>query len=401
MPIYDVENRFSYYKSYSDNILVGPPLPTMGSSVWERGVSGSVVSGSEEYKTATLLSDYAFKKANPFFRSGEPRYLRLSSNSQTIKDSITPNIVDIYQTGSWGSGSLTKPDNTISTVAGQSLRLLFSSDRKPIFATNSPADRINNIEWEDSYPFEKKYSYVRDSVAILTPPFYTKFTEKSVGSGPGYYVIYFNETSLASSLGFTIYKTSFNILVRISQVYVDQTGSYSAGLFNNSSDPIFFIPTLSSKILANRIVFGINHRPLSVNRFVPGLQNIYEFATGSIIEGWKYGLYNGLPTNFSAVFRQNHFGQFRDMLEQRIYTQTYNNPEIGGPMDANGGIRFISGSALAGESNNYATASIYADTNMTEAYRVNPYGSGIFDRLYRASQPWHADDTRVIVRASV
>jgi hypothetical protein len=83
------------------------------------------------------------------------------------------------------------------------------------------------------------------------------------------------------------------------------------------------------------------------------------------------------------------------MLEQRIYTATYNNPEIGGPMDTNGGISFISGSSLSGESDNNLTASIYAAANVTEAYRVNPYGSGIFDKKYRASQPWHDNDPRI------
>ena len=95
MPIYDVENRFSYYKSYSDNIMSGSALPTLGSSTWDRGVIGSVVSGSEEWRASTLKTDFLFKKENPFFRSGEPRYLRLSSNSQTIKDSITPDLLGI------------------------------------------------------------------------------------------------------------------------------------------------------------------------------------------------------------------------------------------------------------------------------------------------------------------
>ena len=72
-------------------------------------------------------------------------------------------------------------------------------------------------------------------------------------------------------------------------------------------------------------------------------------------------------------------------------------------MDANGGIKFISGSALAGERDDYAIAKIYnsQSLNVAEAYRVNPYGSGIFDTLYRASQPWHADDTRITVRGGI
>lgn len=43
-----------------------------------------------------------------------------------------------------------------------------------------------------------------------------------------------------------------------------------------------------------------------------------------IIRGWKYGIYNGLPTFSKAVFRTNRFGQVRDMLEQRQYTKFYN-----------------------------------------------------------------------------
>ena len=64
-------------------------------------------------------------------------------------------------------------------------------------------------------------------------------------------------------------------------------------------------------------------------------------------------------------------------------------------MDDNGGINFISGSALSGESDNWLTSSVYMGTNVSEAYRVNPYGSGLFDREYKVSQPWHDDDLRL------
>ena len=83
------------------------------------------------------------------------------------------------------------------------------------------------------------------------------------------------------------------------------------------------------------------------------------------------------------------------MLEGRPYTKTYNNPLIGGPLDEGGGINFISGSALSGESDNWLTASIYQAKNVAAAYVVNPYGSGIFDKQYRASQPWFDNDPRV------
>jgi hypothetical protein len=43
---------------------------------------------------------------------------------------------------------------------------------------------------------------------------------------------------------------------------------------------------------------------------------------GPIIRGWRYGLIDGNPHYTSAVFRRDRFGQFRDMLEQRINSTT-------------------------------------------------------------------------------
>jgi len=47
----------------------------------------------------------------------------------------------------------------------------------------------------------------------------------------------------------------------------------------------------------------------------------YEFGISPIIRGWKYGLYNGFPVHSHATFRRNRYGQFRDMLEQRLFTK--------------------------------------------------------------------------------
>jgi hypothetical protein len=390
--------------------MSGSALPTLGSSTWNRGVIGSVVSGSEEYKGATLLSDYTFKKANPFFRSGEVRYLRLNSASQTIKDTITPEIVSLYKTGSYGSGSLVAPtDSFILRIppTGNAIKLLFSTDGKEILSEITPyslvAERTNNIEWYFSYPYEKKYSLVNDYYSN-PPEKIIDFSEYLINIGTRYEKRKRTIGNDSISIYWCSYDNSTIPASLVIQNYTDINGYFDGSNFTAipNADPDNFVATLDNRTLAQKLVFGINPTGLSSNVFyvntTPGANpnDRYVLTTGSIIEGWKYGLYNGIPTNFSAVFRQNHYGQFRDMLEQRIYTKTYNNPEIGGPMDANGGISFISGSALPGESNDWVTASIYnnVDLNVTEAYRVNPYGSGIFDIEYRASQPWHDEDTR-------
>lgn len=394
MPIYDVENRFSYYKSYSDNIMSGSALPTLGSSTWDRGVIGSVVSGSEEWRASTVWSDYLFKKETPFFRSGEVRYLRLSSNSQTIKDSYVPDIQSIYLAS---GGSLVS-----SSLKG--IGLFFSTNGNSL--TGSDGLNVSSNTWVFDTPFEKKYSNIQ-------PDAFQPNGQITVSTKYELWQIIPQKTNIFFSASSGLVRTSIdkqnlflaNVTLPISNsfnLYLDfdyNNRGYSNpdGSWNYGADYYGYNGDIKKSY---SFVFGINKSVFFESGYgsSPGSLNNNYFqknTSGIAIQGWKYGLYNGLPTNFSAVFRQNHYGQFRDMLEQRIYTATYNNPQIGGPMDANGGIKFISGSSLAGESNNLLTASIYEANNVTEAYRVNPYGSGIFDKEYRASQPWHADDTRL------
>lgn len=57
---------------------------------------------------------------------------------------------------------------------------------------------------------------------------------------------------------------------------------------------------------------------------VTGTQNDYQgynFCLAPIIRGWKYGIYSGFPAYTKAIFRRDHFGHPRDMLEQRQYTK--------------------------------------------------------------------------------
>lgn len=96
--------------------------------------------------------------------------------------------------------------------------------------------------------------------------------------------------------------------------------------FSNPNDPTGYLRRGTN----NWPEFRINNRT-DYNSGYNSIPNpIYEQKTGSywcispIIRGWKYGLYNGLPEYTSAYYRQGKYGQFRDLLEQRIYTSTIN-----------------------------------------------------------------------------
>jgi len=66
--------------------------------------------------------------------------------------------------------------------------------------------------------------------------------------------------------------------------------------------------------------YQLNEDGDSVPAFGPN-----SFLVGPQIRGWKYGLFDANPHYTSCVFRRDRYGQFRDMLEQRLQPASYND----------------------------------------------------------------------------
>ena len=77
----------------------------------------------------------------------------------------------------------------------------------------------------------------------------------------------------------------------------------------------------------NRIIFGFGD---GIKTGIPGTVDAtgidassfgdkVSLFTGPIYRGFKYGLLNAIPQFTRAVFRHDRYGQFRDMLEQRLF----------------------------------------------------------------------------------
>lgn len=431
MPQFEVENRGSYYKSYTDLILSGSPLPTIqnGNPYWGRGALTSKVSGSTDpgtdprYKyTSDINNQFSFQDfvkeyTTPYFDRGDIRNIKLVSADSYFEDSRTPEILQLYVTGTNSlTGTFINP--TYTETGGKSkLLLLFGRDSQIVTSSNptggppfSSTFPINNRDFCYSFPFEKKYAYVTKNLPsnkIIT----VYWGEINTGSFPFYsFLALFGESKQVddySNITIALTKGSSSI-----EYIPDWEGFYDSGAMLT---PFGFAPGSLFQGKARRgsfsgfnqfsgyaAVFGINPQarykiPSASGQGTLNSSGAWNFyvSYGLEIRGWKYGLYNGIKTKISATYRRNHYGYFRDMLEQRPYTKSFTLNSYEGPLDTNGGINFISGSALSGESDNYVTASIYQSTDVGAAYRVNPFGSGIFDREYRASQPWHDDDPRV------
>lgn len=425
MPQFEVENRGSYYKSYTDLILSGSPLPTIqnGNPYWGRGALTSKVSGSTDpgtdprYKyTSDINNQFSFQDfvkeyTTPYFDRGDIRNIKLVSADSYFEDSRTPEILQLYVTGTNNlTGSYILPNYTVGGVGnGESkVILLFGRNSQPVTSSTvmgTPIKVINNRQFCFSFPFEKKYEYVKKTIESNKGLFFT--TQEAPAGGSPFYM---------ASLGYYNFNDYSNVTIALTdgsgsiEYIPDWQGYYDPGAMTT---PFVFAPGSLFQGQARRgsfsgfnqfsgyaAVFGIN--PQAKYKIPSGQGTLnssgawnFYVSYGLEIRGWKYGLYNGIKTKISATYRRNHYGYFRDMLEQRPYTKSFTLNSYEGPLDTNGGINFISGSALSGESDNYVTASIYQSTDVGAAYRVNPFGSGIFDREYRASQPWHDDDPRV------
>lgn len=422
MPQFEVENRGSFFKSYTDLIFSGSAKP-IGNS-WDRGNLTSKVSGSTDPGTdprykytsdsshAMSFQDFCKEYTSPSFDRGDIRNIKLVSANSYFEDSRAPEILQLYTTGAAAlAGTYVNPINT--SVAKNKILLLFGRDGQEVTSSLTPAPyttvkTINNREFWSSFPFEKKYAYVRKNipsnqiiqfdtqeVAGGSTPFYTKATPANE----------FAFVSDYSNVTIVLTKGSASI-----EYIPDWSGWYDAGA---GLPPFGFAPGDSfegqsrlgsfsgfNQYTGYAAVFGIN--PQARYKILDGSGTLtsagaWNFYASYCLEirGWKYGLYSGIKTKIGATYRRNHYGHFRDILEQRPYTKSFTLNIYEGPLDTDGGINFISGSALSGESNNYLTASIYGGTNVAAAYTVNPYGSGIFDKEYRASQPFFDNDPRL------
>lgn len=100
------------------------------------------------------------------------------------------------------------------------------------------------------------------------------------------------------------------------------------------------------------------------------------------IRGWKYGIYSSFPNNTKSIYRAGRFGQFRDLLEQRLLTATNNSTitkNLFFPIENT----FVSGTTIYNQAIDYVTA-----TNPD----YNQYDSGIYDYYCRSGQPFFDRD---------
>jgi hypothetical protein len=277
-----MENAFIMFDNYV------PPENIPANGVY-RGITGSINQGVDRYWTRSF----------PF----EPRYSSVKREKQQNYNNIETNLLASFY-----------PDTGISMVAS------FESSRKKVkrnglIVGTVGLDKVSryNLHQRAGVPSTGSAGSHQDEIGF----FYHRWAidtnlQTSIDDGFGHIF-----TTTGSCRPEDLNKILFG--------FGDATTVFYDKTIFSSNDPTGY----SRRGTHNWPEFRKNQA--TEHRF--GGLNGYESVSGSIwctspvIRGWKYGLYNGLPDFSCAYFRQGKYGQFRDMLEQRMYTTFLNDAE--------------------------------------------------------------------------
>lgn len=199
-------------------------------------------------------------------------------------------------------------------------------------------------------------------------------------AGTGQYSGYFvNEAALIQTGGIALPGSSK--VVR--STYVDLLKAFygtGPGITIDFSTANLVSPSTDIKYLNNRSVEYDDYKIVTDPTVIETVRLI-----GPRPRGFGYGIANVTPQHVKTVWRRDHYGHFRDMLEQRPFTKTFtlsagdqNNNTLVTPLS----VTFVSGSTSYARAIDYTTAS-------SPSY--DPHDSGLYDYEYRSGQPFFDD----------
>ena len=355
-----------------------------------------------------------FSKRSSFFRG-----YRLVDANETIFDTMTPSInalmirdeIKTYNPGFDDGGSNAKTGVIILS-------------HPSVTSSGDEYDSSSVIwnKWMASFPFESRYEGITRTLGFNTSiARETMSGSTSLGVRPSTHVWLANSSNTLrgyrdetqtdfQEMLFNIEKSSlfedsstnlvgtrpqpFNINYSI---VTDESGEGPPG--DSLTELDFESKFLGTKIgprskyFFGRLFFGAGEGtykfpklPYWKNVYVtPGqgfdLNETFPVTRGVVIRGYKYGLQNITPTKTSAVYRRDHYGYFRDQLEQRLFTKTYRTNDATSddtPVTVQFRSRNLGGLIDPAETNSanlslFCTSSIpYDDGNYRDRYNLSP-----------------------------
>lgn len=356
-----------------------------------------------------LMSDFPKITATPaeftwFSNLGFSRNLSIACPEEQYYDSVLAHPIN-YSATNGVSSALVNPqgfgfaDSRCHDNLGMaflyptsSIVLFLGSAGTLVRRNDGPEEQFCDNTWAYAGPFQSKYKALK---RLKTPTFYTPFVGDSLVS---WSLNLGNSTRRNTSdvtnsynaicyLCYTTVSAPSNEVPNNFSMVIDGPFAGTAGnlvtTFSNNSNPQF----VTSYMSVNNLYFGYFGFGDDAANFPRGYNQLNLFFGGGgifqggknilfkypvQIRGWKYGIFNALPAFSNAVFRTSHYGQNRDMLEQRPYTKFYNETTV---FQSPVVVGFISGTTAYSRARDYVSA-----TNPS----YNLHDSGIYDYEYKS-----------------
>lgn len=319
---FDVAPRASFSGSYTDDFVSGA-IGSLSINVvstrldGRRGVKISSVNDKPDI-TVTDLEQAGFGS------TALKRHVNLRTDNEIYFDSLVPAPHEIQSID--GGDSLIMQINTekTSTIifplrANSSIQLM-----KTLIGPDPLISTITeNNKWPLGYPFESRYGSllrrltprtknISNTALVYGTTGIAASSEQSQSFlGNGESIMRCNIAHDPDNATTTLRTASIDFLQNTTIV------SPASGAFNLSWNKDEFEKGFYGfgDFIGNQPVWKL---------FTTGSANsntLTQFNRAALIRGWKYGLFSGTPKKTMLQFRRSSYGQFRDMLEQRIYTR--------------------------------------------------------------------------------
>lgn len=348
------------------------------------GTRGRVFSKHSARSEAAPDSDSKSFQLQPWYERAGSNIADYIDSSERLYDSMMPNFTDAYKRDGTNIfvGSAGIFANTLKVEEAKVGRILLNEQRGAFSLLQGP---VINGNWTYAFPFEPRYAGIARQPAIEK----SFIAKKKFGAG---------------GLSFDIEPTRLDGLIIGMVTMVTASANDEAGVrikwfadvntrFTNSAG--FFQTSSLSTADSVKLLYGFgdlraagydtftgissngDNGPWRVGaNYLPESRDVdaqddatdrYSFSP--IIRGWKYGAISGLPTYSRAYFRPNHYGQMRDMLEQRILTKFHGNKStiLSAPVQ----VRFVDSSGGSTRPENTQSQNL-----STEATSSVPYFDG-------------------------
>ena len=376
-----------YSGSYTAKVVFGDPgVEGFSENGNQRAIAASKIGGDtgEAYFSQTFAPYYIVDGYTSGSFAGRPqRFVRLNSSGEFFFDSFPPNPIEIHLTNTeeiaWAAGSFAITGGERWGIFGQ-----LTSTKSgpgglvPVFACENnaiswlPRTAVDEV-WNIKFPFESTYKSVprlfqfnnrlpqeytasRDFSTgdVLSPASSSNFLETVILGFNGGLGGLFPAGFLRKPGEKYPWMGSSNVGTTPPKLYYEIYFSFGP---SRHDDPLY-------KRGPNYLAF-------------PSIPIFY--IRRALPSGFKYGLLAVTPTNTSCVFRHGKYGQFRDMLEQRMFSKFLDKTR--GTTTTTGPVRvtFVNGTTTFARSVDYVTA-----TNPS----YNSTDSGIYDFEYKAGQPF-------------